>query len=1144
MCVLALISVSIASAVAAEGEFVTDPNSPELQAYAAPMDLDESLYGCGPLEQPGATYCVALDGDDEADGTSWDTAWRHVNVAVTRLEAGDTLIIGEGEYVEPTIAMNVETEQSGEPGRPITIMAAPRNRVIITGGAHPEMTKTPGTQFCYQAAMQIPKGQAAVWESDTQILLQRTGSLQMCDELPGTWWYDAESETLHVHFADSRGAQVHGISVYPGRGSTSNFRIRDDRGLDIRASYVCLRGLHFRNYNTGLLISGNPEGEGDARTYRGGDHVTIERCSVSSTTFAGLVLWAGARWNLLRDNYGCLNGARGSMLVNHKDAHDNLFIRNRFDSSAPSIRAGGWRYHFGISTYGHVGRRNHIVGNIMNDAQSFRSKYMFQQTVLEGNVMVGAASTVTCTYPDQQPKDVFEGPDDRIIFRGNVLLKGFATASQPQPESGTGGNWLDDYKCFVNNFVPGEMTVEDARFADPAWVDYRLQADSPLIGAGLGGHDIGDYGQPAGRIFYVAPDGDDANPGTSERRPFATLAKATADLQPGDTLYVMGSRWDEPLVVARDGTEDAPITIRAHNRKLFMLPAIHISGAGVVVEGFAVYTALGEQPDGITVTGDMVIIRKCAVLDHDGAGIRATGGAGLSIEHCTILGNTIGITLEQGSVAATVRDCVVADNRDGAVVISDDSAAGFLASNNCYWGEGLDADRIAGEMGSVIADPDAAMGPGWDSPAAHLAMHGRTAGAEPTLPREPEITDIEVATLSDDAAVITWRTPLDDTTGTVLYRTKGATDWQRQERRTLGTVHGAGLLGLTPGTEYAFVVEAKGRRGGWSQSELLTFTTADQPHEPATYHVAVDGDDSADGLTVQTAWGTIRRACAAVLPGDTVLIGEGSYHHAIAPLCSGAEGRRITFRRAGEGRAIIDGLNVVAPLVDLPARHYITVEGLIFDNLPPAGHPGVVNASNSRGLQLLDCRIGYSHAHGGFGNGVYLYRCPGALIEGNVIWGTRYHVVLNQCPDALVRNNTVSWGQVFAFQVIGNHEGVRFANNILYYPTSVPNAALAIAWLDREITLTSDYNCWGPMVDKTRVAYVYHTSVNDVGPTGLTIADWQADSGLDENSIQADPMFADPKAGDFTLTEGSPCLGAGEGGVNMGALDPLMLTRE
>jgi len=494
-----------------------------------------------------------------------------------------------------------------------------------------------------------------------------------------------------------------------------------------------------------------------------------------------------------------------------------------------------------------------------------------------------------------------------------------------------------------------------------------------------------------------------------------------------------------------------------------------------------------------------------------------------------------------------VRDCVFANNRDGAVIVSDDSAAGFLASNNCYWGEGLDAERIATETGSTIGDPgplDGDTAVSWDSPAATLAMYGRPAGAQPATSREPGIADIEVATLSDDAAVITWRTPLDDTTGTVLYRVKGTEDWQREQRATLGTVHGTGLMGLEPGTEYEYMLSVSGRRGGTARSDVLTFTTADQPHQPATYYLSPDGDDSADGLTPENAWATVRRACAAVLPGDEVLLGEGSYHHAIAPLCSGAEGRRITFRRAGEGRAIIDGLNVIAPLVDLPARHYITVEGLIFDNLPPAGHPGVVKGDGSLGFEMLDCRIGYSHGHGGFGNGVQLYKCPGAIIEGNVIWGTRYHVTLNQCPGALVKNNTVSWGQVFSLYTVGDHEGVRFVNNLLYYPTSVPNGALAIAWPDRNITLTSDYNCWGPMVDKTRVAYVYHTSVNDVGPTGLTIADWQADSGLDAHSIQADPMLADPKKGDFTLLEGSPCIGAGEDGVDIGALDPLMLTRE
>lgn len=1139
-----LLAITVAVALGAERESVTDPNSPELRAYAAPLQLDESQYGCGPLLQPGRTFYVALSGNDEADGTSWESAWRHVHVAVKRLGPGDTLVIGEGEYVEPTIAMNVDEPQSGEPGRPIIITAAPRHRVIITGGQHPQLSPAPGTQYCWQAEMDIPRGEASVWESDTQIHLQPTGSLQMCDELPGTWWYDLERKVLYAHFSDSRGAEVHGLSVWPGKGSTSNFYLRDDRGLDIRASYVCLRGLHFCNYNTAVLISGNPEGEGDQRTWRGGDHVTIERCSFSSTTFAGLVLWQGARWCLMRDNYGCRNGDRGSMLVNHKSAHDNLFIRNRFDSSAPTIREGGWTYHFGVSTYGHVGRGNHIIGNIMNDVQSFRSKYMFQQAVVEGNVMLGAASTVPCTYPGQQPKDLFMGPEDRVIFRGNVFMRGFATEFQPQPDIGPGGNWLDDYKVFINNYVPGKVSVEQARFADPAWLDYRLQPDSPLKGAGLGGYDIGGYRRPAGRVWYVSPDGDDANSGVTDRQPLATLTRAAAALQPGDTLYVMGRQWSEPLQVAASGTEDAPIVIRAHGRVPVALPAIHLAGQALVVEGF---TIAGAQGDGIVVTGPGASVRECVIRQCGGAAIRATGAPGLSVERCTIVGNEVGVALEQGSTAAAVRDCIIADNRLAPVSISTDSAADYLASHNCYWGPGADAERTAREMRSVIGEPrfaDDDLRLAWDSPAAHRAMYGQPAGARPALPHTPQISDVQVATLSDDAAVITWRTPVDDTTGAVSYRVQGAGEWRRAEVVTLGTVHGVGLSQLAPATRYEYAIEVKSRRGGTARSETLTFTTSDRPHAPATYYLSPQGDDAADGLAPQSAWRTLRRACAAVLPGDTVLLGAGVYHQAIAPLCGGAEGRRITFRRAGEGRAIIDGLGVLAPLADLRGRSYVTLEGLIFDSLPPAGHDGVILARDARGVEVLNCRIGYNKAHGGFGNGIYLAACPGARVEGNLIWGTRYHVTLAESPGAVVKNNTVSWGQVFSIYVTGRHEGTRITNNIFYFPTSVPNAALAISWADRNINLESDYNCWGPMVDKTHVAYVYHTSVNDLGPQGPSLAQWQADSGLDTHSIQADPMFADPRQGNFTLLPGSPCIGAGEGGVNMGALDPLILTRE
>ncbi len=40
-----------------------------------------------------------------------------------------------------------------------------------------------------------------------------------------------------------------------------------------------------------------------------------------------------------------------------------------------------------------------------------------------------------------------------------------------------------------------------------------------------------------------------------------------------------------------------------------------------------------------------------------------------------------------------------------------------------------------------------------------------------------------------------------------------------------------------------------------------------------------------------------------------------------------------------------------------------------------------------------------------------------------------------------------------------------------------------------------------------------------------------------EGNIDADPLFCNPSDGDYTLAENSPCVGAGENGVNMGAFD-------
>jgi len=64
---------------------------------------------------------------------------------------------------------------------------------------------------------------------------------------------------------------------------------------------------------------------------------------------------------------------------------------------------------------------------------------------------------------------------------------------------------------------------------------------------------------------YVAPDGDDANPGTSIDAPWKTLKHSIAQLRPGDTLFVRGGTYLENRVsVDVSGAPGAPITICAY----------------------------------------------------------------------------------------------------------------------------------------------------------------------------------------------------------------------------------------------------------------------------------------------------------------------------------------------------------------------------------------------------------------------------------------------------------------------------------------------------------------------------------------------------------------------------------------------------
>ena len=1124
----ALILAACASLARGQGAFETDPNSPILRALARPFEVDESKYGAGPMLKPGKTYYVSLKGDDKSDGLSWGTAWRHVHHGARRLTAGDTLLIGQGEYAQTGIAINTRSPQVGEPGRPIRIMAAPRSRVVLTS-ARPVVSFRAAPDHKHVWVAEV--GRRAfpyVWEADTTIMLQQAGALAKVAELPATFWHDRKSRKLYVRFSDSRGPEAHGGVYLYGWWPV----------IRIHGSYVHLKGLTIKHGREGILMRTNPTPKADAKGKsaptrpKGGDHNTIEDCRVYSCYGTGILLCNGASWCLVKNNVALRNGVRSDMVV--MQSTDNLTLGNRFYPATPTMRTRPIQRGYGAynNYHGWVGRgaRNHVIGNVLRSHLSVLWKPPCPGTVFQGNIA-----------PDglywEWPVSASMAKDGRMIFRSNVLAPGGRWGEgRTGGPGGTAGDWADPDRAFLNNFAAKTDSKElrAARFADPAWEDYRLQSDSPLIGKGLGGANRGAFPRQRGRIFYVGPKGNDDSAGTSERLALRTLAKASSGLRAGDTLYVMAGKYDQPLTIKASGAAERPIRVRAYGKQRVELPGAVVAGAHTSLEGLIVAGAAG---DGVLVTAPNVTLNRCVIRGNRGAGVRARKAPGLTLRHCTVLDSRAGLTLE-ASPRAEVRDSIFAGARTAPVKLSADSRPGYAASHNCHFGPG--AKVPPGEFGSVVADPkfvDPKKGDWrlqWDSPAAHLAAFAAASGAaEEVVPRAVRFENLRVVTPAPDCAAVLWRTPVDDSTPRVLCRLKGSRKWVRGFSKQQGTRHAIGLTGLRPGREYEVVASVLGRRGGSGQSAPIVFRTPAKPSPPRTFHVSPTGDDDADGRSPETAWRSIRRACGEATAGDTVLAAPGVYTDPIIPLFPGLPGRRLVLKSPKPGEAVIDGMNATAPLVRLTRIHDITVDGFRFINVPRDGRKPVFDLYRCHRGRILNCRIDPLHRKGG--NALDAGKCKDLLVQGNLFGGGRYQIGFYDCVGLVVRHNTIVNGVQFASRLGRGLRKARFEGNLWYRPC-LPGKHNAVHLFRGAVPkdVVSDYNLFFSPYKHHEIAQVYPLG-GKLAHTGPDLATWRKNTGQDAHSVQADPLFVDAEKGDFRLKPGSPAIGAGPNGTNIGA---------
>lgn len=153
--------------------------------------------------------------------------------------------------------------------------------------------------------------------------------------------------------------------------------------------------------------------------------------------------------------------------------------------------------------------------------------------------------------------------------------------------------------------------------------------------------------------YWVAPDGNDHAAGSLEQ-PFASIHRAQKAVQPGDTVYLRGGRyelteahisrkykiWAYLHVLDKSGRPGKPITYRPHEQERPIFDCSQVKPAGLRIDAFYI-TGSWLHLQGIEVTGVQVTMKghtQSICFDSNGShnifeGLRMHDGQAIGIYH-------------------------------------------------------------------------------------------------------------------------------------------------------------------------------------------------------------------------------------------------------------------------------------------------------------------------------------------------------------------------------------------------------------------------------------------------------------------------------------------------------------------------------
>lgn len=1019
-------------------------------------------------------FFVNKNGSDDNDGQSRESAFLTIRKGVDTLEEGDILTIGPGEYFE-----KIERDGlgGGDPEKTTVIRAEFPGTVLLHGDVPaPEFKPLAGTRFTFVADFSGPV--EAVAELDTLKLMDKSPSLAELELRPGICYFDDTVQKLYISTSDFEPPASHKYRVLVtadcGMRLSDAERVLVD-GLAFRGFYrFGQTSLNFsKDYIWGLILT-NPRS------------CEVRNC-IAYLNGGGICLHQG------HDNIvdSCLVYANSNLFGTEVAGIFRLFGNNDVIRNCRAFNSqnAGIRYYLGVR----------------NPETELRGPF-----ILRDNLSWGNASGDFWIKTGESAK---YGYAERCISGGAFHVGNITNCLM-----GGGNAYRRNLGMPADSMrMPAAQARREKNYADPLNFDFRLQSTSEYRGKGVDGGDPGPFPYKA-EVFYVDSRGNDQAEGTAVTLAWRTVARAVQDLKKGDTLYLLAGEYDATDLSGLEG-----VNLRGRGTdEVVIRGEMNLHDCRDVTVERLIF------PDGCRVAGGSAVVFENCLFG--GLDVSATGG--LTLRHCEVYAVP---EFKESS------DLFLAGNIFSHAPELAESQIAYSDYNSFSSREALDSmpDRHShviepvapaeGEYGLQNAGAFAGLGPNATAIGRYRMFSKRTM----------RLAGPYLHSASDTTANVEWHA----TQPAICHLAWGETpDCTNKTTRLVNDFGTFSLTGLKPGTKYFFrilSVEPSANLDYFDtlplepQDALLEFETSSTAIAPRTWHVAVEGDDRADGLTEATAWGSVRHAAAQVSPGDTVLVGAGSYRERVPVRRTGEEGRPITFRAAPGHKVVFDaGNRELNNAFVINSKKHLHFDGFYFHGYGLGNHDLATFAPRSAGIfqvyQAGDIKISRCFMNGlgrGYSPGfMAVSQTDGLLLENSVICSGFGGMSVRSSGNIVLRNNVYLRNLISASLLLcGPDDKIQFLNNIV--TDSLPaKQKVRLFEVSSFESLEENSNCFYLRIPpEERITFIFYRKKDREGRNHyMTLPEYWREKSVENKSLAGDPVFAGTLEMERKNAEGRP----------------------